>query len=72
MTKIRTLKLGDAPIKILEAEQRRKGLSPLTAQVVLAFLIPPQKTAIDAPVLQGEPLLATLAPRASMLLVQDA
>ncbi len=25
LTKIRTLKLGDAPIKILEAEQRRKG-----------------------------------------------
>lgn len=73
LTKIRTLKLGDAPIKILEAEQRRKGFVAIdsTGRVGI-FNTTAEKTAIDAPVLQGEPLLATLAPRASMLLVQDA
>ncbi|QEY59080.1 ABC transporter permease subunit [Pseudomonas sp. C27(2019)] len=73
LTKIRTLKLGDAPIKILEAEQRRKGFVAIdnTGRVGI-FNTTAEKTAIDQPLLNNEPLLATLAPRASMLLVQDA
>ena len=73
LTKIRTLKLGDAPIKILEAEQRRKGFVAIdnTGRVGI-FNTTAEKTAIDQPLLQEEPLLAALAPRASMLLVQDA
>ena len=73
LSKIRTLKLGDAPIKILEAEQRRKGFVAIdnTGRVGI-FNTTAEKTAIDQPLLQGEPLLAALAPRASMLLVQDA
>jgi phosphate transport system permease protein len=73
LTKIRTLKLGDAPIKVLEAEQRRKGFVAIdnTGRVGI-FNTTAEKTAIDQPLLNGEPLLASLAPRASMLLVQDA
>ena len=73
LTKIRTLKLGDAPIKVLEAEQRRKGFVAIdsTGRVGI-FNTTAEKTAIDQPLLKGEPLLAALAPRASMLLVQDA
>ncbi len=73
LTKIRTLKLGDAPIKILEAEQRRKGFFAMddTGRVGI-FNTTAEKTAIDQPLLNNEPLLATLAPRGSMLLVQDA
>lgn len=73
LTKIRTLKLGDAPIKILEAEQRRKGFVAIdnTGRVGI-FNTTAEKTAIDQPLLQGAPLLAALAPRASMLLVQNA
>ncbi len=73
LTKIRTLKLGDAPIKILEAEQRRKGFVAIdnTGRVGI-FNTTAEKTAIDVPLLADAPLLAALAPRASMLLVQDA
>lgn len=72
LTKIRSLKLGDAPIKVLEAEQRRKGFVAIdsTGRVGI-FNTTAEKTAIDQPLLKGEPLLAALAPRASMLLVQD-
>ena len=72
LTKIRTLKLGDAPIKLLEAEQRRKGFVAIdnTGRVGI-FNTTAEKTAIDQPLLDGEPLLVALAPRASMLLVQD-
>jgi len=73
LTKIRTLKLGDAPIKILEAEQRRKGFVAMDSSGrVGIFNTTAEKTAIDVPLLADEPLLAALAPRASMLLVQDA
>ncbi|HKM38482.1 MAG TPA: ABC transporter permease subunit [Thiopseudomonas sp.] len=73
LTKIRTLKLGDAPIQVLEAEQRRKGFVAIdsTGRVGI-FNTTAEKTAIDQPLLKAEPLLAALAPRASMLLVQDA
>lgn len=73
LTKIRTLKLGEAPIKILEAEQRRKGFVAIDSTGrVGVFNTTAEKTAIDVPLLEGEPLLVSLAPRASMLLVQDA
>lgn len=73
LSKIRTLKLGDAPIKILEAEQRRKGFVAIdgTGRVGV-FNTTAEKTAIDVPLLADAPRLAALAPRASMLLVQDA
>lgn len=73
LSKIRTLKLGDAPIKILEAEQRRKGFVAIdnTGRVGV-FNTTAEKTAIDVPLLTDAPRLAALAPRASMLLVQDA
>lgn len=73
LTKIRTLKLGDAPIKILEAEHRRKGFVAIdgTGRVGV-FNTTAEKTAIDVPLLADAPRLAALAPRASMLLVQDA
>ncbi|HZJ95856.1 MAG TPA: phosphate ABC transporter permease, partial [Thiopseudomonas sp.] len=73
LTKIRTLKLGNAPIKILEAEQRRKGFVAIdnTGRVGV-FNTTAEKTAIDVPLLTDAPRLAALAPRASMLLVQDA
>lgn len=73
LTKIRTLKLGDAPIKVLEAEQRRKGFVAIdsTGRVGI-FNTTAEKKAIDQPLLNGAPLLAALAPRASMLLMQDS
>ena len=73
LTKIRTLKLGDAPISILEAEQRRKGFVAIdnTGRVGI-FNTTAEKTAIDQPLLSDAPLRAALSPRASMLLVQDA
>ncbi len=72
LTKIRTLQLGDAPIEILEAEQRRKGFVAIDSNGrVGVFNTTAEKKAIDEPLLQGKPLLAALAPRASMLLVQD-
>jgi len=72
LTKIRTLKLADAPIKVLEAEQRRKGFVAIdsTGRVGI-FNTTAEKKAIDQPLLSGAPLLAALAPRASMLLMQD-
>ncbi len=73
LTKIRTLKLADAPIKVLEAEQRRKGFVAVDSRGrVGLFNTTAEKTAIDQPLLDAEPLLAALAPRASMLLMQDA
>ncbi len=73
LTKIRTLKLADAPIKVLEAEQRRKGFVAVDSHGrVGLFNTTAEKTAIDQPLLDAEPLLAALAPRASMLLMQDA
>lgn len=72
LTQIRSLKLGDAPIKILEAEQRRKGFVAIddTGRVGI-FNTTAEKTAIDQPLLKEAPLFAALAPRGSMLLVQD-
>ncbi len=73
LTKIRTLKLADAPIKVLEAEQRRKGFVAVDSRGrVGLFNTTAEKTAIDQPLLDAAPLLAALAPRASMLLMQDA
>ncbi len=73
LTKIRTLKLADAPIKVLEAEQRRKGFVAVDSHGrVGLFNTTAEKTAIDQPLLDAAPLLAALAPRASMLLMQDA
>ena len=73
LTKIRTLKLADAPIKVLEAEQRRKGFVAIDSNGrVGIFNTTAEKTAIDQPLLNEAPLLAALAPRASMLLMQDA
>ncbi len=62
LTKIRTLKLGDAPIKILEAEQRRKGFVAIddTGRVGV-FNTTAEKTAIDQPLLQGEPLTGSIS-----------
>ncbi|NLD00055.1 MAG: ABC transporter permease subunit [Gammaproteobacteria bacterium] len=73
LTKIRSLKLGDAPIQILEAEQRRKGFVAIdsTGRTGI-FNTTAEKKAIDQPLLDGAPVLAALAPRASMLLLQDA
>lgn len=73
LTKIRSLKLGDAPIQILEAEQRRKGFVAIdsTGRTGI-FNTTAEKKAIDQPLLDGTPVLAALAPRASMLLLQDA
>ncbi len=73
LAQIRTLKLGDAPITHLEAEQRRKGFVAIdnTGRVGI-FNTTAEKTAIDQPVLQDAPQLAALSPRASMLLLQDA
>lgn len=73
LTKIRTLKLADAPIKVLEAEQRRKGFVAVDDRGrVGLFNTTAEKKAIDQPLLDAAPLLAALAPRASMLLMQDA
>lgn len=73
LTQIRTLKLGDAPIKVLEAEQRRKGFVAIDSTGrVGVFNTTAEKKAIDQPLLQNPPALAALSPRASMLLLQDA
>lgn len=73
LTKIRSLKLGDEPIALLEAEQRRKGFVAIdTTGRVGFFNTTAEKTAIDQPLLDGAPLLAALAPRAAMLLALDA
>ncbi len=73
LTPIRTLKLGDAPIAFLEAEQRRKGFVALdTTGRVGIFNTTAEKKAIDLQLLtDSKPQLISLAPRASMLLVQD-
>ncbi len=73
LTQIRSLKLGDAPITILEGEQRRKGFFAIDTTGRLGiFNTTAEKTAIDQPLLAAAPLLAAISPRASMLLVQDA
>lgn len=73
LTRIRTLKLGDAPIVVLEPEHRRKGLVAIdnTGRVGI-FNTTAENKAIDEQLLKATPMLASIAPRASMLLMQDA
>ncbi|NLW03733.1 MAG: phosphate ABC transporter permease, partial [Pseudomonadaceae bacterium] len=73
LTHIRTLKLGDAPIAFLEAEQRRKGFVAIdTTGRAGVFNTTAEKKALDLQLLtDSKPALISLAPRASMLLVQD-
>lgn len=73
LTSIRTLKLGDQPIALLEAERRRKGFVAIdvTGRVGI-FNTTSEKKAIDEQLLKGAPMTASMAPRASMLLVQDS
>lgn len=73
LTHIRTLKLGDDPIDFLEAEQRRKGFVAIdTTGRAGVFNTTAEKKAIDLQLLNGsKPILISMAPRASMLLVQD-
>lgn len=73
LTHIRTLKLGDDPIDFLEAEQRRKGFVAIdTTGRAGVFNTTAEKKALDLQLLtDSKPALISLAPRASMLLVQD-
>ena len=73
LTHIRTLKLGDAPIAFLETEQRRKGFVAIdTTGRAGVFNTTAEKKALDLQLLtDSKPTLISLAPRASMLLVQD-
>lgn len=73
LTHIRTLKLGDAPIDFLEAEQRRKGFVAIdTTGRVGIFNTTAEKKAIDLQLLNdSKPTLISISPRASMLLLQD-
>src|SRR5690554_426172 len=73
LTHIRTLKLGDDPIDFLEAEQRRKGFVAIdTTGRAGVFNTTAEKKAIDLQLLtDSKPTLISMAPRASMLLVQD-
>ena len=73
LSKIRTLKLGDAPIVLLEAEQRRKGFVAIDSTGRMGmFNTTAEKKALDQQLLSDAPVLAALAPRASMLLMLDA
>ncbi|GLR64047.1 ABC transporter permease subunit [Marinospirillum insulare] len=73
LTQIRTLKLADAPIKFLEAEQRRKGFIAIDDNGRAGiFNTTAEKKAIDLQLLStSQPQLISLAPRASMLLALD-
>ncbi|MDR9466797.1 ABC transporter permease subunit [Marinospirillum sp.] len=72
LTNIRTLKLGDAPIRVIEPEHRRKGLVAVDENGrVGIYNTTAENEVIDRQLLEAAPRAAAISPRASHLLLED-
>jgi phosphate transport system permease protein len=72
LTNIRTLKLGDSPIRVIEPEHRRKGLVAVDAEGrVGIYNTTAENKVIDRQLLDAAPRAVAISPRASHLLLED-
>jgi len=70
---LRSFKLADAPVLLINAEQRRKGMLAVDANGELGvYNATAERELIREKVSNGKPLALALSPRANALLLQDA
>lgn len=73
LVNIRTLKLGDQPIEVLEPEHRRKGFVAVDSQGRTGiYNTTAENQVIDTYLLDHHPVAAVISPRASLLILEDS